>query len=84
MTTREDSYQSGQTAFYHEDGEVDEVLVLENNSDKDWIKYKLEVKKVLQNSSFVKPSEVGDTTDVVKARNIGGGCNGLWHLLDNS
>jgi hypothetical protein len=79
--TKEDSYQSGQTAFYHEDGEVDEVLVLENNSDKDWIKYKLEVKKVLQESSFVKPNDVGDRANVAKARDSDG-CGLLWHLLD--
>jgi len=80
--TKEDSYQPGQTAFYHEDGEVDEVLVLENNSDKDWIKYKLEVKKVLQESSFVNPSEVGSSAEVAKKREMGGACGGLWHLLD--
>lgn len=81
--TREDGYQPGQTAFYHEDGEVDEVLVLENNSDKDWIKYLLEVKRVVQESIISKPSEVGYRAEVVKARK-GGGCSGLWHLLDEA
>lgn len=76
----EDSYQPGQTAFYHEDGEVDEVVIMANKSDKEWIRYDLEVRKVLHEGGFVKPAKSGDRAVVEKKR--GADCCGLWNLLD--
>ena len=52
-------YKPGQIAFYHEDGGIDIVEILEKNSDLDWIKYRLKVVEVLQESPITKPSEIG-------------------------
>ncbi len=73
-------YQPGQEAFYHEDGEVDRVEILENNSDSKWERYVLRVKEVVRQSRLVKPSEVGETFSCEKMRGVS--MSGLWHLLD--
>ncbi|MDP1695428.1 MAG: hypothetical protein Q8L29_00770 [archaeon] len=79
----EGEYQVGQVAFLHEDGEVNRVRVLENNSDLKWIRYKLEVVEVTQESNFVKPNKIGQIANIEKLRDMGGGCGGLWYLLDS-
>jgi len=76
----EDGYEPGQKAFCHEDGEVNEVEILENLSDKESIGYKLKVLSVEQESSMVKPLEIGEIFDCDKLRE--GGWGGLWSLLD--
>ena len=64
---------------FHEDGMICVVDVLEDNSDKQWYRYKLKVKAVIQESSFLKPPKVGEIFSVDQIRE--GGFNGMWHLL---
>ncbi len=77
-----DKFQLDQVAFYHEDGEIDKVRILENTSDSELIKYKLEVLEIVQESRVFKPSDVGDIFDCEKTRDSGG-CSGLWYLRDD-
>ena len=74
-------YQPGQQAFYHEDGNVWRVEVLENNSDSEWERYVLMVKENVRLSGFIKPSEIGETFRCDKRRDVA--VAGLWHLLEN-
>lgn len=77
----EDSFQPGETALYHEMGEIDRVEVLSNASDEKTIRYKLKVIKVLQESRVTNPAEVGEEFDYEKAR-AGGSQWGSGHLCE--
>ena len=76
----EDAYKQGQVAFYHETGEVDKVEVLENNSDKEWIRYKLKILEVVRENNIVYPSDIGEIFTFEKKRDSSG-FSGLGHLL---
>ena len=78
----EGDYKVGDKAFYHDTGEVNEVEVLENNSNDESLKYRLKVLKVVHESSMVKPSKVGHEFDCDKVRGVS--VAGLWHLLNHS
>ena len=75
----EGDYQPGQEAFYHETGVIYQVEVLKNNSDKEWEKYSLRVKRIVDSGIF-EPPKIGEVFDCEKMR---GSCiSGIWHLLD--
>ena len=75
-------YRPGQEAFYHDSGEVDKVIVLENNSNSEWERYVLRVEEVVRESGVVKPSQIGETFSCEKRKDVCMG--GLWHLLDHA
>lgn len=75
-------YQPGQEAFYHEEGEVDKVTVVKNNSDSEWERYVLRVEEVVRTNDFFKPAEIGETFRCDKTRGVS--YNGLWHLSDHA
>ncbi|MBI2449878.1 hypothetical protein HYV49_06325 [Candidatus Pacearchaeota archaeon] len=78
----EGDYEQGDVAFYHEDADVFKVEVLENNSDSDWLKYRLKVLSVEQNLSICNPLEIGEEFSVcIKRKNVS--CGGLWHLTND-
>ena len=77
----EDSYKPGEIVFYHEMGEVDKVEVLGNKSDQNYIRYKLKVLQVVQESKIAFPSNIGEVFNCEAKRNSGG-FSGLWHLLE--
>jgi SHS2 domain-containing protein len=81
MISSEDSYKIGEEVFYSECGEVDRVRVLENKSDVDFIKYKLEVLEVLRESEIIKPDEIGDVFECRKKREYEKNIE-LWHLVE--
>jgi hypothetical protein len=81
MISSEDSYKIGEEVFYSECGEVDRVRVLENKSDVDFIKYKLEVLEVLRESEIIKPDEIGDVFECRKKREYADNSE-LWSLRD--
>lgn len=74
----EDKYKTGEILHYHEDFEIDKVEVLENNSDSEWIKYKLKVLSIVQESKIFKPSDIGDIFTCEKKRGMY--CDGMWYL----
>ena len=81
MSREEDSYEKGEEAFYHEDGEINRVRVLENSCDKKWIKYDLEVIEVIRENPSYAPAKIGEKFDLKKLRNFA--CGGLGHLMDH-
>jgi len=81
MSREEESYKPGEEAFYHESGEITRVKVLENNSNEDWIKYRLKVLENIRVSKMYKPPKIGEEFNLEKRRNIS--CSGLGYLLDN-
>ena len=70
-------YKPGDTAFYHEMGEVLKVQVLENNSTEKEQSYKLKILAVVQESRVVKPSKIGEEFEAWALKNAG---HGGWHM----
>ena len=77
----EGDYQPGQEAFYHETGVIYQVEVLENNSDKEWEKYSLRVKRIVDSGIF-EPFEIGEIFECEKRR--GPYISGLWQISDHN
>jgi len=75
-----EEYESGQEAFYHEDGDIYKVQVMENKSDPKWEKYRLKVLEVVQKNPITPKIEAGLEFECDKLRNVA--CGGLWYLLD--
>lgn len=68
--------------IYREDDWVAEVVVLEDNSDEKWKRFKLKVVKALQASNIYKPTKNG-TIFCVDALKNSGCYTGMWSLSDN-
>ena len=73
-------YKSGDIAFYHEMGEVLKVRILENKSNQKEETYKLKVLQVIQESSIVKPSKVGEKFECWASKKVG---QSGWFLGDS-
>ena len=68
-------------AIYSEDDWKAEVKILENTSDTEWERYKLEVIKTIQESKIYKPTPDGEIFNVDQNRK--GAWGGMW-VLDAS
>ena len=76
----EEGYKQGDKAFYHESGDIFRVEILENNSDSEWIKYRLRILEVEQEHG--RPPKIGTEFSCTKRRGVHG-VSGLWHLMDD-
>lgn len=65
---------------YHEDGMICEVDVLDDQSDDNWYRYNLRIKRIFQHSRIFKSPPIGEEFSVTKRRNSGS-CPGMWHLF---
>jgi len=74
-----EDYEPGQEAYYHEDGDIFQVQVLENNSDDEWLRYYLKILNTEQTTAKNPPPNGLEFT-CEKLRGIV--CAGLWRLLD--
>ena len=74
-------YKPGDMAYFYNDGEIDKVKVLEDNSNKEWTKYKLKVLEVVRESPIAKSATVGDEFECTKNKEFSN-CGNLWRLLD--
>jgi hypothetical protein len=66
-------------AEYHEDGCIIDVTVLEDNSDKERVRYKFRINKILQSSGIFEGVEEGKEFTAEKKRGVV--YSGLWHLF---
>ena len=74
-------YDVGKELYYHEDGMVLRVEVLENNSDERREAYRLRVMKVLRdNPILAEPTKEDEEFSCDKLREVYAG--GLWHLTE--
>jgi hypothetical protein len=70
---------TGRTLIYHEDGFVGTVLVEQDNSNDEWLKYKLKVLEVLRESRMFGSIPVGESFEVLRKLNTGS-YSGMWYL----
>lgn len=63
---------------FHEDGLICEVDILEDTSDKRWYRYKLSVKRIIQESPIFKSPEIGKEFSVTQVKE--GSWAGMWLL----
>jgi len=79
---REDSYRHGEEIFYHDDGAIIRVKVLENNSDFNGIKYNLQVKEIVSPHPFCEDPKVGSLFECDKLREAAH-LSALWSLTES-
>lgn len=77
----EEDYKQGDKAFYHESGNILRVEILENNSDSEWIGYRLRILEVEQGRGF-KFSAIGTEFTCMKRKGVHV-LGGLWYLMDD-
>jgi hypothetical protein len=73
-------FEAGDIAIFKEDDSIMEVLVVENTSNKKWIRYKLEIKRIVHPSRIYKMGKIGDQFEVDKVRGYEG--IEMWKLYE--
>ena len=78
-------YEVGQEVYYHKDGMVLGVTVLENKSNKERIAYILRIKDVVESDfPLTGITKIGREFECNKLRGLVGSCaDGLWSLTEN-
>jgi hypothetical protein len=66
-------------AEYHGDGCIMDVTVLEDNCDKERVRYRFRINKIIQSSKSLKGLEVGNEFSAEKKRGVI--YHGWWHLF---
>lgn len=65
--------------YEEEDGWIAEVEILEDNSDKEWLRYKLRVIRTLQPPHLYTTPADGEIFSVDRRKGCAFG--GMWHLI---
>ncbi len=78
-------YEAGQEAYYHKDGMVLGVTVLENKSNKERIVYRLKINEIIEGGlSMAGITKIGREFECDKLRGVMGHCaDGLWSLTES-
>lgn len=78
-------YGVGPKAYYHKDGMVLGVTVLENKSNKERIGYRLKINEIIEcGFPMAGITKVGREFECNKLRGLVGPCaDGLWSLTEN-
>ncbi|KKL72909.1 hypothetical protein LCGC14_2080190 [marine sediment metagenome] len=78
-------YEVERKAYYHKDGMVLGVTVLENKSNKERIAYRLRINEIIEGSSpLAGITKVGREFECNKLRRLKGPCaDSLWSLTEN-
>jgi hypothetical protein len=72
--------EEAKMAEYHENGCIMDVTVLEDYSDKERVRYRFRINKILQSSGLFEGVEEGKEFTAEKKRGVV--YSGLWHLFD--
>ena len=67
-------------AKYTEDGLIADVEILEDNSDSEWERYTLKIKKIIRSSWFCKDPEIEYVFSPCRRIRAKGYYNGMWNL----
>ena len=78
-------YEVEREAYYHKDGMVLGVTVLEDNSNEKRIVYRLKINEIIEGGlSMAGITKVGREFECNKLRGVIGPCaEGLWSLTEN-
>jgi len=79
MTT--EKIEVGQEYMFSEDGMFCMVEILEDKSNDKYHEFNVEVKRIIESGMFKDP-DIGDRHTITKAKEMGGGCSGLWFLRE--
>lgn len=77
-----DTLKSGDHAVYTEDDWIAEIKILDNESDAEWHKFRVQVVKTIQESSVYKPTKNGHIFHADRRRDYGG-CWAMERVPDN-
>ncbi|GEM_PF-6570077 len=76
----QNNYKKGETAYYHEAGEIFCAIILQNKSDEHFDHYELRLVYAIKTSFSSKLPQKGLEIDVIKAKDAQGA---TWRLLDH-
>ena len=70
----------GDIRVYQEDDSINEIEILEDNSDVEKEDFVVKITKIIQESQRYKPPVVGEIFNLMKMRK--GGWSGNWYWID--